>query len=59
MHDMHGVPLKEVALSLGISLAEAERLLKMRAAAYAPPTRRRTECVAFKPYTISFASRRR
>jgi DNA-directed RNA polymerase specialized sigma24 family protein len=28
MHEMHGVPLQAVALSLGISLAETERLLK-------------------------------
>jgi RNA polymerase sigma factor (sigma-70 family) len=28
MHDMHGVPLQEVALSLGISQAETERLLE-------------------------------
>jgi DNA-directed RNA polymerase specialized sigma24 family protein len=41
MHEMHGVPLQEVALSLGISLAETERLLKnargrLRAADKAP-----------------------
>jgi RNA polymerase sigma-70 factor (ECF subfamily) len=28
MHETHGVPLQEVALALGISLAETERLLK-------------------------------
>jgi DNA-directed RNA polymerase specialized sigma24 family protein len=41
MHEVHGVPLQEVALSLGISLAETERLLKnargrLRAADKAP-----------------------
>jgi RNA polymerase sigma factor (sigma-70 family) len=41
MHEMHGVPLQEVALSLGISRAEAERLLenargRVRAADKAP-----------------------
>jgi DNA-directed RNA polymerase specialized sigma24 family protein len=41
MHEMHGVPLQEVALSLGISPAETERLLenargRLRAADKAP-----------------------
>jgi DNA-directed RNA polymerase specialized sigma24 family protein len=41
MHEMYGVSLQEVALALGISLAETERLLKnargrVRAADKAP-----------------------
>jgi DNA-directed RNA polymerase specialized sigma24 family protein len=41
MHEMHGVPLQEVALSFGISPAETERLLenargRLRAADKAP-----------------------